>query len=135
MIDEEGRNMAQKKSAKNGVAAKAKRKSASKRTGRSRNAAVSARPSKLRGLLPTPPEIAEVVAQIERERPMSDMARVRITGQLTLQHYFGGEEVAYRLTEHGMEVWAVGIREIGRLFRETPPSKRPGVTIGYPEPW
>jgi hypothetical protein len=92
-------------------------------------------PSSLRGLLPTPPEVAELVAREVARLPMSAAARQRVTNSFNLQYYFGGHEVAFRETRHGVEVLAAGLEEVSRFFQIVPSSQRRGVVIGHPEPW
>ena len=43
-------------------------------------------------------------------------------------------DVAYRESEQGAEVLAVG-DEIGPLFRRLRPAERQKVVVGHPEPW
>jgi hypothetical protein len=93
-------------------------------------------PSPLRGLMPTPPEVAELMARIERERPMSDAARQRQMDWFNEQYYFGGNWIAYRHTPKGEEVLAVGWDEIGRLERKRmSKAARESIVLGYVEPW
>jgi hypothetical protein len=91
--------------------------------------------SRLRGLLPTPPEVEELVARELAERPMSDTARQWVTDGFKLQYYFGGQVIAYRNTRQGKEVLAVGMDEIGRLMRDLPGGESKSIVIGHPEPW
>jgi hypothetical protein len=91
-------------------------------------------PSPLRGLLPTPREVKRIAARWMAERPMSESAQKRVIDGLKLQYYFGGWDIAYRQTDQGPEVLAVG-KEIGDLFRRLPSDQRRGVIVGHPEPW
>jgi hypothetical protein len=91
--------------------------------------------SPLRGLLPTPPEVAEIVAEEVAKRPMSDAARQWVTDCFNMQYYFGGHPIAYRKTPQGVEVLAAGLDEIGKLMRRLPPSEDRNVIIGHPDPW
>src|SRR5947209_6840454 len=75
-------------------------------------------PSPLRGILPTPPEVEKLVAREVARLPMTDAARQRVTDGFNLQYYFGGHDIAYRETDQGVEVLAVGLDEIGRLLRK-----------------
>jgi hypothetical protein len=87
---------------------------------------------KPRGLLPVPSEVGEILAR-ERARlvtPMTDEEECRIRNDLTLQYYYEGTEVAYRMTPPGVEVLAVGWDEIRDYLRGTPPEGRKGVLIG-----
>src|SRR2546427_4060253 len=87
-------------------------------------------PSPLRGLLPTPPEVEEIVERWCKERPASPAARLRITEGLKMQYYFGGHPILYRDTPKGKDVLAVGMEEIGRWYREVPYSKHKGAVLG-----
>jgi hypothetical protein len=92
-------------------------------------------PSPLRGLLPPPPEVAELVAREVKERPMTDEARQHVMKEFTLQYYFGGHDIAYRVTPQGVEVLAAGHEEIYTLLRELPYPQHKGIILGHPEPW
>jgi hypothetical protein len=92
-------------------------------------------PSPLRGILPTPREVAKFVARVERQRPMSDKARYEGTERIKMQYYFGGWDVAYRDTGQGWEVLAVGLREIRNLRNTLSPAQWQDVHIGNYEPW
>jgi hypothetical protein len=92
-------------------------------------------PSSPRGLLPTPPEVKKLVARELKNRSVADRERQRITDRFNLQYYFGGQEVAYRQTDQGVEVLAVGPDEIGELLQRVARDERPMIIIGYPEPW
>jgi hypothetical protein len=92
-------------------------------------------PSPLRGLLPTPPEVAKLVAREVKRLPMTEEARRQITNDWTLQYYFGGHEIAYRRTPQGVEVLAAGLEEISQLLRTLPLSQRKGIIFGHPEGW
>jgi len=65
---------------------------------------------------------------------MTDEARRRLVDDFTLQYYFGGWDIAYRRTDHGLEVLAVD-SEIGELFRRLPPNAHRHVILAHPEPW
>lgn len=92
-------------------------------------------PSPLRGLLPTPPEVEELVERECKERPMSPEARLRVTEGLKMQYYFGGHPIVYRDTPQGREVLAVGMEEITRYYRDVPHSKQKGAVFGHADPW
>ncbi len=92
-------------------------------------------PSELRGLLPTPPEIEEIVEQMYRERPASPEARLRTTEGLKMQYYFGGYNYAFRDTPQGREVLAVGSEEIQKLFKKLPASQRKGIVLTSADLW
>jgi hypothetical protein len=77
-----------------------------------------------RGLLPTPPLVEQAVAQeVERFPAMTAKAKQRIRDHFNLQYYFEGQEVVYRHTERGVEVLAVGLREIGELLDRLSPEE------------
>ena len=94
-----------------------------------------ARRTAIRGLLPTPPKVEELVVRELEGHPVTPAEKQRLMDSLKLQYFFGGKEIAYRKTARGVEVLAVGLREIGRLLRDTPVSKQKGIVIGHPEPW
>jgi hypothetical protein len=85
-------------------------------------------------LLPAPPEVQKIAKRWFRQRPASASAQQRIIEGLKLQYYFGGWDIAYRRTEQGVEVLAVG-PEIGELFRRLSPDQQQGIVVGHPEPW
>jgi hypothetical protein len=83
---------------------------------------VAARP-KPRGLLPVPPEVEAAVAEDDSSLlqehgivPTSE-DRQRQVNSLTLQYYYGGYDVAYRVTPQGVEVLATGLSEIRELVQ------------------
>ncbi len=86
--------------------------------------------SSLRGLLPVPHEIERLVAREEASHPMTPEFRQLFVNRLTLQYYFEDQDVAFRFTPGGVEVFAVGPEEIGAFLRNTPPEQREGVTFG-----
>ena len=92
-------------------------------------------PSPLRGLLPTPPQVVRIVNRWLKDRPATAEARQRITEDLKMQYYFGGQEIAYRETPQGKEVLAVGLEEIGELLRTLPCSEQKGIVFDHAEPW
>ena len=90
--------------------------------------------------LPTPAEVEEVVErEIEdmaaRGRPVVGEARERLVEDFKLQYYLGGQPLAYRQTDRGKEVLAVGFREMGRLFKALTAEERETVVSGFAEPW
>ncbi len=92
-------------------------------------------PSPQRGLLPTPPEVEEIVEGLFKERPAGPAYRLQTTENLKLQYYFGGYSIVYRDTPQGKEVLAVGEEETTRFYREVPYSKHKGAVLGYADPW
>jgi len=91
-------------------------------------------------LLATPPEVEKAV---EREvehmaaqgRPVVGKARERLLEGAKLQYYFGGQPLAYRETDQGKEVLAVGFKNMGRLLRRLNPEEVQTVVSGFAEPW
>jgi len=91
-------------------------------------------------LLATPPEVQKAV---EREvedmaaqgRPVVGVARERLLEGAKLQYYFGGQPLAYRETDQGKEVLAVGFKNMGRLLRRLNPEEVQTVVSGFAEPW
>src|SRR5712664_2471512 len=75
-------------------------------------------PSPIRGLLPTTPEIEQVLDEMLKDRPATEAARRYQANFLKCQYYFGGQWIAYRDTDLGREVLAVGGEEIRRLNRK-----------------
>jgi hypothetical protein len=89
-----------------------------------------------RGLLPTPSAVAAFMAsQSQRFSAMAPRARQRVRDDCTLGYYFGGEDVAFRFTDQGVEVLAVGPREIEALKRRTDPGEWLGVVEEQVRPW
>jgi hypothetical protein len=71
------------------------------------------------GLLPVHPDVEKLMAR-EKARLlpyMTDEAEKRMRDDYTLQYYFEGETISYRVTPQGVEVLAVGLDEIGELLR------------------
>jgi hypothetical protein len=85
-----------------------------------------------RGLVESPQLVLDLVAREASRLPMNEEAKKRITEDLTLQYYFEGWDVAYRRTPLGVEIFAVGLEEVGAYMRTTPPEKRVGVVVGQP---
>ena len=93
-------------------------------------------PSSLRGFLPTPPEVERLVDQGLQGRPASAAARQRITDDFKMQYYFGGHPVAFRRTDRGIEVLAVGMDAIGRLKgKRMTDAERESIITGWWDPW
>jgi hypothetical protein len=98
---------------------------------------VAARP-KPRGLLPVPPEVEAAVAEDDSWLlkyhgivPTSE-DRQRQVNSLTLQYYYGGHDVAYRLTPHGVELLAAGLSEISQLVQGMNQEELLTIKIGQP---
>lgn len=98
---------------------------------------VAARP-KPRGLLPVPPEVEAAVADgdaslWERRRiiPTAEERR-RQVDSLTLQYYYGGHDVAYRITAQGVELLADGLSEIRQLVHGMSQDELLTIKIGQP---
>lgn len=90
--------------------------------------------------LPTPAEVEQaVIREVEdmaaRGRPVVGHARERLLDDFKLQYYFGGQPFAYRETDQGKEILAVGFRAMGRFFRALTPGERATVVSGFAEPW
>jgi hypothetical protein len=92
-------------------------------------------PSPLRGLLPTPRGVEEIVEQCFKERPAGPAYRLQTRENLKLQYYFGGHEVAYRETPQGYEVLAAGTNEVRRLVRKGSRDERRGVIFTVADLW
>src|SRR5262249_10200573 len=92
-------------------------------------------PAPLRGLLPTPPEVEELVENSFKERPASPAYRLQTRENMKLQYYFGGHEVAYRETPEGYEILAVGTKEVRRLIRKGSEEDLRGVIFGAADLW
>jgi hypothetical protein len=90
------------------------------------------KPPKLRGLLPTPPEVAKYVADTEKRLPMTPEARQRMIDNLNLQYYYSGELLATRYTPKGVEVLAVGLDEVSDLIDRVTPEERQTFTVEQP---
>jgi hypothetical protein len=98
---------------------------------------VAARP-KPRGLLPVPPEVEAAVAdgdaslwEQHRIIPTAEERRRQIDS-LTLQYYYGGHDVAYRLTSQGVELLAAGLSEIRQLVHGMSQEELLTIKIGQP---
>jgi hypothetical protein len=98
---------------------------------------VAARP-KPRGLLPVPSEveaaIAEDDASLWEQRKIVPTAeeRRRQIDSLTLQYYYGGHDVAYRLTSEGVELLAAGLSDIRQLVQGMSQEELLTLKIGQP---
>jgi hypothetical protein len=86
---------------------------------------------------------AEVEQAVEREvedmaaqgRPVVGHARERLVDDFKLQYDFGGQPFAYRETDQGKEILAVGFKAMGRLFRALTLEERATMVSGFAEPW
>ena len=58
--------------------------------------------------------------------------RQRQVNSLTLQYYYGGYDIAYRLTPQGVEVLAAGLAEIRKLVQGMSQEELLTVKIGQP---
>jgi hypothetical protein len=90
---------------------------------------------RLHGLLPVPPEVAEIVARETARLPMTKEARQRLENDLTLQYHCGDEWVICRETTQGIEVLAAGWDEVRRFLRKTPLSEGTDLRMTLPDPW
>ena len=68
-------------------------------------------------------------------RPVVGEARERLLEGFKVQYYFGGQPFAYRETDQGKEVLAVGFKNMGRLLKELAPEEDQTVVSGFAEPW
>ncbi len=98
---------------------------------------VAARP-KPRGLLAVPLEVEAAVAEDDSSLlkehgivPTSE-DRQRQLNSLTLQYYYGGHDVAYRITPRGVELLAVGLAEIRQLVQGMSQEQLLTIEIGQP---
>ena len=98
---------------------------------------VAARP-KPRGLLPVPAEVEAAVAEDDSSLlkehgivPTSE-DRQRQVNSLTLQYYYGGHDVAYRITPEGVELLAEGLSEIRQLVQGMSQEHLLSLKIGQP---
>ncbi len=89
-----------------------------------------------RGLLPTPAPVLERIAREgARFAAMTPRKRQFVRDDYNLSYFFGGQEVAYRFTEQGVEVLAVGEREIEELMRDLSALERLDVIEESIRPW
>jgi hypothetical protein len=77
----------------------------------------------------------EVEDMAARGRPVVGAARERLLEDFKLQYYLGGQPLAYRQTDQGKEILAVGFKEMSRLFKALAPKERETVVSGFAEPW
>ncbi len=102
------------------------------------NAALVAARPKPRGLLPVPQEVEAAIADADalllREHGIvaTPADRQRQLNSLTLQFYYGGQDVAYRLMPQGVELLAAGLTEINRLVQGMSQEELLTVKIGQP---
>ena len=61
-------------------------------------------------------------------------ARERILEDWKIQYYLGGHPFAYRETDQGKEILAVGFKKMGQLFRAMSAEERETVVSGFAEP-
>ena len=98
---------------------------------------VAARP-KPRGLLPIPPEVEASIAEedswlLKHHGIVPTVEdRQRQVNSLTLQFYYGGHDVAYRLTPQGVELLATGLSEIRQLVQGMGQEELMSIKIGQP---
>jgi hypothetical protein len=98
---------------------------------------VVARP-KPRGLLQVPPEVEAAVAKYdstlmnEHGLVPTSVDRQRQVNSLTLQYYYGGHDVAYRVTAQRVEVLAAGLAEIRQLLQGMSQEELVTIKIGQP---
>ncbi len=91
---------------------------------------------KPRGLLAVPPEVAQQVADFESRfvqehgYPIAPEARQWMLDDWTLRYYYDGAYVAYRRTNEGVEVLAVGWEEATKYLKDHTPETRRDVRIG-----
>jgi hypothetical protein len=85
-----------------------------------------------RGLLPVPPHVEQLVAtEKSRLQPhFTAEAEKRLRDDWTLQYYYEGETVVYRITPQGVEVLAVGMDEMGKLLNGMTQEELLQVTVG-----
>jgi hypothetical protein len=81
-----------------------------------------------RGLIPIPPEVAETVARQAAGDPALTAEQVRqLTERRTLEYHYKGVTVAYRRTDAGLEVLAVGVVETAQLLNRLSPEAQTGI--------
>jgi hypothetical protein len=68
-------------------------------------------------------------------RPVVRRARECLLDGLKLRYYLGGQPFAYRETDLGKEILAVGSENMRRLFGELTPEDDEAVASGFAEPW
>jgi hypothetical protein len=89
-------------------------------------------------LLPVPPDVAAAVAEDDaslfKKRGIipTPEDRQRRVNSLTLQYYYGGHDVAYRLTPLGVELLAAGLFEIRQLVQGMGQEELLTIKIGQP---
>lgn len=93
---------------------------------------------KPRGLLRVPPEVEAAVALddsslFERHGIIPTTEdRQRQVNSLTLQYYYWGHDIAYRLTPQGVELLAAGLSEIRQLVESMSQDELLTIKIGQP---
>jgi hypothetical protein len=91
---------------------------------------------KPRGLLAVPPQVAEQVAEFEARFvrvhgvSIAPEARQRMLDDWTLRYYYDGTYVAYRRTNQGVEVLAVGWEEARKYLGPRSSELNPDVRVG-----
>ena len=55
---------------------------------------------------------------------MNDEYRKLLTDHWTLDYWFQGWEIAYRSTQEGVEVLAVGLPEVAALLKKSTPEEK-----------
>jgi len=84
-----------------------------------------------RGLLPTPPLVEQTVAREVAKFPtLNAEAKKRITDYFNLQYYFEGQDIAYRFTEQGVEVLAVGLEEMAKSLENLSQEELLSIILG-----
>jgi hypothetical protein len=91
-------------------------------------------------LLPTPREVQKAVGREMEEmaalgRSVVGEARKRLLEGFKLRYYFGGQPFAYRETEQGKEILAVGFKAMRLVFRELTPEEDEAIASEFAEPW
>jgi hypothetical protein len=71
----------------------------------------------------------------DQGRPVVGAFKERLLEEYKLQFYFGGQPIAYRETDAGKTVLAVGYGHIGDLRRQLNGEENEAVTTGFAETW
>ena len=89
--------------------------------------------------LKLPPELKQIVSdRCRRQGVQSRNAREHLEREIKLQHFFGGQDVAYLPTAEGVVIVAVGDLSspaFGRELDALDANERRRVTLYSPEPW
>lgn len=78
-----------------------------------------------RGFVPWPQEAWDILHQLEEKSPFprfADSYRTDTLTRLTLRYYYQGHEVAYRPSEGGIEVIAIGSEAVSYLKDRADPT-------------